>query len=465
MADIGKVLYTAQEALLSNLTAINATGSNIANVNTPGYSRVRPVFESVGSQDPQSGREQIGVRIADIERIYDKFLENQMIAQQSALSKFTTREDILSRVESIFNENTGGGINDAIADFFNAWGNLSVDPLSKAKRDMVLSTGDNLARLFNQRVDSLVGLQLNADENIANEIDKLNGYLKDVARYNELVVSAENAGSTAHAVRDQRGLILNEISQIIDINYVEKPDGSIYIYMPDGGKTLVEGFSSWELQAERNDENQNYYDVVDKSDPTKVLNDRIGGGRLGAYLEMRDKDIPSYIDKLDATARAIMDTVNDLHTVGFDQGGDQGVAFFDNDPDNPAATMRVNIADTTLIAAASGDDQADGNNATAITSIKTKIIDAEENNLGTTIDGYFNSFIAKIGRDAVDAKQAVIRETTIYNQQVEQREQLSGVSLDEEMMNLIKYQMAYGAAGKMTATVNELIDTLLNLIR
>jgi flagellar hook-associated protein 1 FlgK len=460
MADIGKVLYTAQEALLSNLTAINATGSNIANVNTPGYSRVRPLFESVGSKDPQSGREQIGVRISNIERIYDKFLETQMIAQQSALSKFTTREDILSRVEAIFNENTGGGINDAIGDFFNAWGNLSVDPLSKAKRDMVISTGENLSRLFNLRVESLENLQLNADESIANEIATLNSYLKDVARYNELIVSAENAGSTAHAVRDHRGLILNEISQIININYVEKPDGSIYIYMPDGGKTLVEGFNSWELMAQVNPANHSFYDVVFKNDPTQILNDRIGGGRLGAYLEMRDKDIPSYIEKLDDTALAIMDRVNTLHADGFDQDGTGGVEFFSSNPANPAATMSVNITDTRRIAA-SVSEHADGNNATAITGLKTEINTV----LGTTIDGYFNSFIAKIGRDAVDAKQAVIRETTIYNQQVEQREQLSGVSLDEEMMNLIKYQMAYGAAGKMTATVNELIDTLLNLIR
>lgn len=463
MADIGKVLYTAQQALLSNLTAINVTGSNIANVNTPGYSRLRPLFEAVGSNDPQSGREQIGVRISNVERIFDKFLESQMISQQSSLSKFTAQEDILSRIEAILNENAGGGINDAIADFLNAWGNLSVDPLSKSKRDMVISTGENLSRLFNLRVQSLVDIQLNADDGIADEISRLNGYLQDVARYNELVVSAENAGSTAHAVRDQRGLVLNEISKIIDINYVEKSDGSIYIYMPDGGKTLVEGFNSWQLQVQVNTANHNFYDVVFENDPTQVLNDRIKGGKLGGYLEMRDNIIPSYIGMLDATALALMDRVNTLHASGYDQDGIQGEMFFIYDAANAAATMSVNIAvstDTRKIAA-SESSHADGNKATAITTLKTEINIV----LGTTIDGYFNSFIAKIGRDAVDAKQAVIRETTIYNQQVEQREQLSGVSLDEEMMNLIKYQMAYGAAGRMTATVNELIDTLLNLVR
>jgi len=215
------------------------------------------------------------------------------------------------------------------------------------------------------------------------------------------------------------------------------------------------------LMAQVNPANHTFFDVVFKNDPDHALNDRINGGKIGAYLEMRDTVIPSYIDRLDQTALAIISRVNALHMSGIDQDNNAGVAFFSYTPPNPAATMSVNITDTRRIAAASALGQADGNNATAITALKTEINTV----LGTTIDGYFNSFIAKIGRDAVDAKQAVIRETTIYNQQVEQREQLSGVSLDEEMMNLIKYQMAYGAAGKMTATVNELIDTLLNLIR
>ena len=227
MADIGKVLFTAREALLSNLTAINVTGSNIANVNTSGYSRLRPIFEAVGTRDASSGKEQIGVRIADIERIYDKFLEAQMVSQQSSLARYTAQEDTLSRVEAVLNENAGRGINDALSDYLNAWGNLSVDPLSKSKRDMVVSTGENLAGLFNQRVQGLTDIQTNADNNISDTVSILNGYLKDVADYNELIVSAESSGSNASAVRDKRGTLLNEISKLIDINYLEKADGTI----------------------------------------------------------------------------------------------------------------------------------------------------------------------------------------------------------------------------------------------
>lgn len=462
MADIGKVLFTAKEALLSNLTAINVTGSNIANVNTSGYSRLRPIFESVGTRDAQSGQEQIGVRIADIERIYDKFLESQMIAQQSSLARYTAQEDTLSRIEAVLNENAGGGINDALSDFLNAWGNLSVDPLSKSKRDMVISTAENLSRLFNQRVQDLADIQTQSDNNIADTITILNGYLKDVADYNELIVSAENSGSSASAVRDQRGLLLNEISKIIDINYIEKADGSVYIFLPASGKALVEGFNSWELQPQINPANNNYYDVVFKNNPTQALNDQINGGKLAGLLEMRDSVIPSYINQLNLTASSIMDRVNDLHTTGYDQDGMLGEAFFVYNPAYAASSMQISatIAADTRKIAASATIYADGDNATAITAIKNEINPV----LGASIDGYYNAFIANVGQDVVNATQAVARETTIFNQQTGQREQLSGVSLDEEMMNLIKYQMAYGAAGKMTTTVNELIDILLNLV-
>lgn len=120
MADISRVLYTAKEALLSNLTAINVTGSNIANVNTPGYSRLRPMFESVGTKDASSAQEQVGVRIADVERIYDRFLEAQLVGQQSSVGNYTAQQDSLNSVEGILNENNGGGINDALGAFLNA---------------------------------------------------------------------------------------------------------------------------------------------------------------------------------------------------------------------------------------------------------------------------------------------------------------------------------------------------------
>ncbi|PKN77285.1 MAG: hypothetical protein CVU52_01025 [Deltaproteobacteria bacterium HGW-Deltaproteobacteria-10] len=113
MSDIGRILYTAKDAIISNLTAINVTGSNISNVSTPGYTRIRPLFESVGTRQASSNQEQIGVKIADIQRVYDKFLGSQIVAQDSAVGSATARKNLLTQIEGIVNESRGDGINDA----------------------------------------------------------------------------------------------------------------------------------------------------------------------------------------------------------------------------------------------------------------------------------------------------------------------------------------------------------------
>lgn len=559
MGDINRVLYTAKEAIVSNLTAINVTGANIANVNTPGYSRLRPMFETVGSSTASSTQDQIGVRVSEVERIYDRFLEFQLVQQNSTVANYTTQQDYLQRVEGILNESIGGGINNALGDFLNTWGDLSVDPSSKAKRDAVVSTGQNLAYVFNQRAQELTNIQISANESVADTISILNRYLKQMSSFNEIIVNAQSAGASATSVKDQRVSLLNEISKLIDINYIEKDDGSLYLFLPDNGKALVEGFNSWELGVERNTNNSNFYDVVFTEDPTQSVNDQISGGKLAGLLSVRDTAIPSYLDELNQTASSIINKVNELHMSGYDQDKNPGGLFFELTSE--AAYMKVSaaiITDTRKIAA-SATVNADGNNAAAITAIKSdqmyaslrnitssvsaNSVTGQINNVGqayknsttdiqlirvagnwsinaganggyaslgivassdssitldlngdltadltlrlagswadgdtisfamakdanaTSIDGYFNSFIANMGQDLVNVSQTLNRETTILNQQTDQREQLSGVSLDEEMMNLIKYQMAYNAAGRIAKSVTEMMDLLINLGR
>lgn len=462
MADINRVLYTAKEAILSNLTAINVTSGNISNVNTAGYSRLRPIFESVGANTAISTQEQIGVRIADVERIYDRFLELQLVQQNSMVANYTAQQDLLQRVEGVLNESIQGGISDALGAFFNAWGDLSVDPSSKAKRDAVISAAENLSYIFNQRSQELGDIQTSADDSVKDTVDILNGYLTQIAHFNELIVNAQSVGASASAVRDQRISLLNDISKIIDINYLEREDGSLYIYLPQNGQALVEGINIWELDVQINPANNNFYDVVFKDSPTVPINNQIDGGKLAGLIEVRDTAIDSYLNSLNQTASSLINRVNTLHQSGYDQDNNPGELFFTATVGNEAATMSVNtniIANTRLIAA-SATINADGNNAAAITAVKNELFAALGN---ITIDGYFNAFIANMGQDVVNVSQMLKRETVILNQQTDQREQLSGVSLDEEMLNLIKYQMAYNAAGRVTKAVSEMMDIIINL--
>lgn len=562
MADINRVLFTAKQAILSNLTAINVTGANISNVNTPGYSRLRPMFESTGATSSLSTDVQVGVGIADVERIYDYFLDFQLVQQNSTVADYTTQQDLLKRVEGILNESIGAGVNDALGEFLNAWGDLSVDPSSKAKRDAVVSTGESLAYVFNQRAEELNNIKITANESVSDTVAILNGYLTQMASYNEIIVNAQSTGDSATTVQDKRVELLNDISKLIDINYIEKDDGSLYVFLPENGSALVEGFNSWELDVTRNPANNSMYDVVFKENPTQSINRQISGGKLAGLISVRDTAIPSYLNELNQTASSIINKVNELHTSGYDQDKNPGLDFFDvSEPTTmyEAMYMQVNaeIVNDTRKVAASATVSADGNNAAALTAIKsdqmyaslgtlattgTGTVTGQINSVGqtyknttsnivvtrgataadwtvsnnggydsltvltssdtsvtldfngdatadltlsmtgawssgntisfdltqnastTSIDGYFNSFMANLGQDLVTVSQKLERETTILNQKKDQREQLSGVSLDEEMMNLIKYQMAYNAAGRISKTVTEMMDTLMTLI-
>ncbi|MEN6621127.1 MAG: flagellar hook-associated protein FlgK [Smithella sp.] len=559
MGDIGRVLYTAQQAILSNLSAINVTGANISNVNTEGYTRLRPIFEAVGSSNATSSQEQIGVRIADIERVYDRFLDAQIVSQNSSVSSATARKDLLTQIEGILNESTGNGVNDALSAFWSSWDNLSANPSGQAERDAVVSAGQNLTYIFNQRADELLTIQNNADQTIADDVDKLNGYLNDMSSLNAQIATAESAGGTASALRDNRTALLGKISSLIDINYVEQSDGSLYIYLPESGKALVQGTNDWQLKVQRNSSNLN--DIVFANDPSTSLNAEITGGELGGLLNVRDFTLPSYINDLNQTASSIINKVNAQHMAGYDEEGNIGLAFFT--PTTQAKDMAVNtaIVTNTIKIAASATVNADGDNATAMTALKddqmyaslgqinkpsgtsvtglinnvgqaykdttlagikltrganssdwtvtdnggyslmpigSAVLSANANSITldlngdktaditlnlsgtwaqndtisfslakqgstTTIGGYYNAFIAKVGQDASSSSTDLDREKAIATQNNTQREQLSGVSLDEEMLNLIKYQMAYNAASRMTKTISDMMDILINL--
>jgi len=563
---LGSVLNTAKQAILSNLTAINVTGSNIANVSTPGYTRLNPVFNSVGTNNAGSGQEQVGVEISDIQRIYDKYLENQIVKQNAAVGGATARNNLLTQIEGVLNESTSTGVNDALSRFWSAWDNLSANPSGEAERSEIVSAAQNLTYVFNQRTEELFTLQQNTDETIAGDVEKLNGYLSDMSALNAEIVRIESSGGSASALRDNRATLLSQISSTIDINYVEHSDGSLYIYLPENGKTLVEGSNNWQLTVQPNSSNSNLYDIVFTDDVNNPLNEYIQGGELGGLLEIRDATLPAYIDKLNQTASGIINKVNAQHMAGYDQDGNIGGVFFTPTEDYAAARMGKDaqymevsaaiVADLRKIAASSTVN-ADGDNATAMTALKDDKMYASLgrisssggatgsatgiiNNIGqvyksttsdieitrssgswsittnggyndahvlvssddsnvmldlnndlvaditlnlsgswsngnkllfslsrqdstTTIGGYYSAFMARVGQDVAGSATALAREQTIAAQNSTQREALSGVSLDEEMVNLIKYQMAYNAAGRVTSIVSELMDTLMSL--
>ncbi len=562
MSDISRVLNTAKQAILSELTAINTTGSNIANVNTPNYSRLRPVFSTVGA-GKGSEREQAGVQISNIERVYDKYLENQMIDQEQNIGYYDTLKSALDRVEATINESAVGGLSDLLSKFWGAWNDMAANPGGAVEREVLVTLSQNLATTFRQQADELAGIQQDMNATVADVIAEINDYSADIASLNDQITQIEVDGGSANDLRDRRADLLKKISNDVNVQFYEDTRTGINVYLSNG-MALVQGGTSWNLDTLSNPENSNFDDVVFRGS-TESMNGAITGGQLGALLETRDEKIVSYMTQLNAFAENFVQKVNSQHQLGFDAYGNLGGNFFD--PVTEASDMQVSaaiVADPRKIAA-SATVNGDGDNARAIGALKdepmyaaasqaavsnadggagedpaasvvlnnideiykattsaivlTRGADAltwtvtsnggytgltihsaaagavtldlngtgaadislsltgawEQNDTLTfslaldktnsTLNGYYSALTGLVGQDVADVTRNLDRQTALSSQLQAQRESVSGVAIDEEMMNLMKYQAAYNAAGKLSDVLNEMLDVLINLVK
>ncbi len=461
------LLNTSLGSLQGFQFAIDLTGANIANVNTAGYSRQRTVFESVGTMDVNSVRAQVGVQISGVERIYDAYLNNQVADQSQVVGYNQAKSDVLDRIEGIFAEN-GGAASDVMNKFWNAWSELATNPQGQVERENLLAAAQDMTAKFQSLDSELTKLAQDTGDNIVNTIAQVNEYLAQIADLNQAIVGigAQDNGNS-NILKDRRSELLTQLSGLVDMNSVEDGNGTVNILLANG-KPLLLGTSVFSL-AVANPAGSTA--VVYANDPNENLSQALSQGRKGklaALLETANTIVPDYQAKLNAIAAAIIAEVNTRHQAGYDNSGNAGGDFFSPSPTpttpekNAARNFQVTAAVSANVnkIAASATVNGDGDNALALGAIKDQTV---MSGATATISDSYASLIGRIGRDVADAKSSLDHQTTIMNQLSNRREATSGVSLDEEMMNLMKFQMAYNASGKLVSTANQMLDTLMKL--
>ena len=451
------LLNTAKDGLLAHQTAMNLTGSNITNVDTPGYTRQRPVFSSWGSVDKGTG-----VGIEKIERVYDRFLGVQINDKMHDVGYSEAKKGALENIEIIFNESSSSGINELLNRFWSSWEDLSANPAGQVERDALVSASRNLASVFRSSSDELVSVQNDANAEIAGLIHQANGYISDIADLNGKIAAIKTGKGDANNLIDKRAEALKGLAGILDFQHLEDSDASVNVFLSNG-MPLVMGDRTWELGVKTDPANSNFYNVVFRDDPAEeVLNNVVTKGKLAGFLEVRDDKVVNYLSDLDSLAASIIAEVNAQHQSGYDMGHNLGGVFFE--PATAAGDMRVStdIAEDVNKIAASETVNDDGGNAELIGAIKDKLV---MNGGTSTFNSYYASFVGKIGQDLADEERGLDHHTDIMNQLINKREGISGVSIDEEMINLARYQLGYNSAARLCNVADELIDTLLNLVR
>ncbi|MCU0601218.1 MAG: flagellar hook-associated protein FlgK [Desulfobacterales bacterium] len=462
MTHLFGVLSTATSALLTQQRAINVTGNNIANVNTPGYSRQRLNLETGMPTQTGLGMMSYGVTSTDVERVYDRFLGVQLNNENANLGRWEAQKGMLDRVEVVFDESGGYGLNQALSDFWNSWQDLSLKPEGQTERAVVAATSQGLADAIRQKYGGLEQVQKDIDIAVRDGVETVNRLAAQIADLNQKIARTEIGGTNANDYRDRRDLILKQLSEMIDITSFEDATGQAVVSV-GAGRPLVESGNTWQLSAQTNADGHTDIFWPDVDGGLVSLSGEIRGGRIGGWLQTRDAKIAGYQSDLDALAQGLMGEVNTLHAAGYGLDGTTDTDLFTG---SGAADMQINpavLADLNLIAA-SAPPGAYGNadQAIAINALRTGLT---MNGGTSTFDAAANALVSQVGYDVQTAKANAGHQADMTTYLENYRESVSGVSLDEEMVNLVKFEAAYNAAAKMVSMADEMLDSLMNMVR
>jgi len=246
MSGISMLLNIAQGALLAQQEGLDVTGNNIANVNTPGYTRQELVLQS-SEEPPLSGLKLgDGVIAESVTQAFDTFTTKNINQTTSSLSEYTTEKSVLDSVQTLFNETTGNGLSQDMADFWNAWQDLSNNPGGTAERTALLDKAQNMTLEFQRIGNGLTQTENEMNPNIKMGITQINNLDEQIANLNQQIVQAETNGTKANDLRDQRSNLIQELSQLTDISYSEQSNGAVTV-STKSGIALVDGDLSWTL--------------------------------------------------------------------------------------------------------------------------------------------------------------------------------------------------------------------------
>ncbi|WP_239615866.1 flagellar hook-associated protein FlgK [Cohnella mopanensis] len=495
-------IETAKRSLFTEQALINTTGHNIANANTPGYSRQRvnlvasrPIEAPGMMRSNIPGQLGTGVEFTSITRIREQFLDDQFRNANRSLGDAKIQADTLSKLETIFNEPSDSGIRTVMDNFWKSWTDLAKDPESITGRKIVRENALALVDAFNETSKHLTDLENDLTTNIDVKADEINSITDSIANLNFEIRRLEAYGDNPNDLRDQRDYLVDQLSNIVNVTVTNTPEGYA---INTGGINLVEGNAATPV---------NGLALV-----TEFGTGGLMGGEVAGLITSRDKYVADYKEQLDAMANTLVNGdiditipagstylgtklandlpvtvqgINGLHKLGYlfnsppalpilagdfftSSGGPITAeslrlsADIASDPMQIATSMRVENID-------GSDETVKGNNTLANfmaglkgTSIKFTLTSTGNGIAEGTIDAFYASMLGQLGVQSQAATRLATNQQDIVTQVDSRRQSTSGVSLDEEMSDLIKYQHAYSAAARFMTTVDETLDKIIN---
>lgn len=459
------MLNIGSSALLAAQTSLATTSHNISNVNTPGYSRQRT------DQGPQPANFEggyyigNGVGVTGVDRIFNQFLVNQLRTYTSAESQQDGFLTFSKQVDDLLGSSSLS-ISGGLEAFFNSVQEVANDPTSIAARQVMLTQGELLANRFNTMDSQLGELDRQIDNTISASVKDINVLSKGIVDLNQSISESLAAGYNPNDLLDKRDKLISDLSELVSVNVVEQDNGAVNVFIGNG-QGLVVGNSRVELSTIA-DNSTNPPRTAIGYGPSQInITQQISGGEIGGAILARSDVVDSTRAELDVLAESIVTAFNTAHGNGVDLNGNAGTDFFDA-AGTTAATISMNITDTRLIAASSITDPGVGNNENALamaalqTDKTTVLLDPGPPVISRSFNDQYGSIVSQV---ATRTNQATVTQQTqagLVSQIRQRAESVSGVNLDEEAANLIKFQQAYQAASQIITVSNTVFNSLIN---
>ncbi|SHJ80497.1 flagellar hook-associated protein 1 FlgK [Malonomonas rubra DSM 5091] len=459
MAGLNAALNSGRTSLQTNQKAIEITGLNIANVNTEGYSRQTPnmtPYPALSFGDYFIGT---GVTVGSVMRSHDVFLDGQIKDKSADVGLESSMTNPLAELERVVSIGDGS-LSDEFDQFFDAWRQLSTNPGGEVERQMVLQRGELIGNAFVNVYNETQQSVTNINNTISSKIDGVNLHLDEIAQLNNRISSLELAGQEANSDRDRRDMLLKNLSEMIGASSFETSNGTVSVHLKNG-MPLVEGNEATHIVGVYSGTEVNL--ELDFGTTNLALDRTALGGEFRGLYEVRDVMIPDVVNRLDQLAYTFANEVNAQHTAGTDLSGAAGQNFFVAPAAvaGSAASLTMNITQTSEIAAGTTGAPGDNTNALAILQLEQK----QQADFGgnDTFVSYYGKIASTVGVETARNRQASQGYEDSLIQLQNLRDGIDGVSLEDEMINLMQYQKGFEASAKFLSTVDEMMGTLLTL--
>ncbi|MFP5364218.1 MAG: flagellar hook-associated protein FlgK [Thermoleophilia bacterium] len=423
-------LHTSLRGLLAEQRALDVTSHNVANANTTGYTRQEAVTQATDAlRVPTVGMLGTGVDVTAYRRIRDSFLDLQFRAQNMQVGYGTARAGALEQAEMRLSEPGDNGISARLNSFWGSWSDLANAPESGAARGALIEDARTLVSSINALDDGLETIMTQAAQELAiltGDGGELEGIARELAALNGAIRDSERVGAQPNDLLDRRDLLLDKLSNLAQVSVADDGAGSIRVTLGGAAGPLVEGTTvTWPAPAMPNP-----------------------GGRIGALMDTASSTgtVASYRADLAGFAQALTTQVNAIYNPA------AGADFFAYDA--ATATLSINPAVTALTLKA-GSGAAPGANDAAIAL-------SELRGRAGSPDDVYARLVTRIGTEVADARRTTVNATALRESIEDRRQSTAGVSLDEEMTNLIRFQRGYQAAARAMTTTDSLLDTLIN---